>query len=59
VLKWNWLVAAGIAPVLLSLLPCAAMCALGFCMHKAVGASPAPKPTPPDPKPDFLPGKKN
>ena len=55
VFKWNWLVAAGIAPVLLSLLPCAAMCALGFCMHRAVGASPAPKSPSPDPKPEFLP----
>jgi hypothetical protein len=31
-LGWNWLVAIGIAPVILSLLPCAAMCALGICM---------------------------
>ena len=28
-LNWSWLVAAGVAPVLLSLLPCVAMCALG------------------------------
>ena len=33
-LNWGWLVAAGLAPILLSLLPCAAMCALGLCMHK-------------------------
>lgn len=38
VLNWNWLVAAGIAPVLISLLPCAAMCALGLCM-KGAGAN--------------------
>lgn|GEM_PF-3201501 len=31
-LGWPWLVAIGIAPILLSLLPCALMCALGFCM---------------------------
>jgi hypothetical protein len=34
VLNWQWLVALGVAPLLLSLLPCAAMCALGLCMHK-------------------------
>jgi hypothetical protein len=34
--NWTWLVAAGIAPILLSMLPCAAMCALGICMmHRA------------------------
>ena len=45
-LKWNWLVAAGIAPVVVSLLPCAAMCALGFCAHKMTsGAAPKPPST--------------
>ncbi|MDE2447250.1 MAG: hypothetical protein KGO94_13830 [Alphaproteobacteria bacterium] len=29
--SWGWLVAAGIAPLLLSLAPCAAMCAVGMC----------------------------
>ena len=33
-LNWNWLVAAGIAPILLALAPCVAMCALGLCMSK-------------------------
>ncbi|RWB96366.1 MAG: hypothetical protein EOQ57_27030 [Mesorhizobium sp.] len=37
--NWSWLVAAGVAPVLLSLLPCAAMCALGVCMHGMTGRS--------------------
>ncbi len=32
--NWSWLVAAGIAPLLLTALPCVAMCALGLCMHK-------------------------
>lgn len=32
-LNWDWLTAAGIAPILLSLAPCAAMCALGLCMR--------------------------
>src|SRR3546814_9595473 len=28
-LNWSWLVAVGIAPILLGVLPCLAMCALG------------------------------
>ena len=32
-LNWNWLTAVGAAPVLISLAPCAAMCALGLCMR--------------------------
>lgn len=31
-LNWSWLVAIGVAPLLLTALPCVAMCALGFCM---------------------------
>lgn len=38
-LNWSWLVAAGIAPVLLSVLPCVAMCALGLCMNRKTGRS--------------------
>lgn len=38
-LNWGWLTAAGIAPVLLSLLPCAAMCALGLCMRRGANGS--------------------
>lgn len=30
-LNWGWLVAAGMAPLILAVLPCAAMCALGLC----------------------------
>ncbi|MEX2241213.1 MAG: hypothetical protein WD775_11040 [Burkholderiales bacterium] len=33
-LGWGWLAAVGIAPVLLALAPCAAMCALGLCMNR-------------------------
>jgi len=33
--NWGWLAAAGIAPLLLALAPCAAMCALGLCMNKS------------------------
>jgi hypothetical protein len=32
-LNWEWLTALGAAPILLSLAPCAAMCALGLCMR--------------------------
>jgi hypothetical protein len=38
-LNWGWLVALGIAPVLLSLLPCALMCALGVGCMKMMGGS--------------------
>ena len=38
-MNWGWLVAVGIAPILLVVLPCAAMCALGLCMNKAGGKS--------------------
>ena len=33
-LNWSWLVAAGIAPLILGLAPCVAMCALGLCMPR-------------------------
>lgn len=33
-LGWPWLAAAGLAPLLLALAPCAVMCALGLCMKK-------------------------
>ncbi len=29
---WGWLVVAGLAPVILSVLPCLVMCAFGICM---------------------------
>jgi hypothetical protein len=37
--NWSWLVAVGIAPLLLTALPCVAMCALGLCMNRMVGGS--------------------
>ena len=43
--NWGWLVAAGIAPLLLTALPCVAMCALGLCM-KGSSKSPADAATP-------------
>ncbi|HEX9571955.1 MAG TPA: hypothetical protein VF969_06825 [Burkholderiales bacterium] len=30
-LGWDWVVAAGLAPLVVSVLPCIAMCALGMC----------------------------
>jgi hypothetical protein len=38
-LNWSWLVAVGIAPLLIAVLPCAAMCALGLCMGRMTGGS--------------------
>jgi hypothetical protein len=37
--SWNWLIAAGIAPVVLTVLPCLVMCGLGLCMNKLLGSS--------------------
>jgi hypothetical protein len=31
---WEWLVAAGLAPLLVAVLPCAAMCVLGLCASR-------------------------
>jgi len=31
---WDWVAAAGLAPIVLALAPCAAMCALGLCAHR-------------------------
>lgn len=39
--NWSWLVAAGVAPLLIALAPCAAMCALGLCMHRMGRPSPS------------------
>lgn len=38
-MNWGWLTAVGAAPILLAVLPCAAMCGLGMCMNKARGKS--------------------
>lgn len=37
--QWHWLVAVGVAPILVSVAPCALMCALGLCMMKAKGGA--------------------
>src|SRR5579863_451955 len=38
-LGWHWFTAIGVAPIILGLAPCAAMCALGLCMNKMGGKS--------------------
>ena len=38
-LNWSWLAAVGTAPILISVLPCLAMCALGLCMNRSGGKS--------------------
>jgi hypothetical protein len=38
-LGWSWLSAIGVAPIILSLAPCAAMCALGACAMMKGGSS--------------------
>lgn len=35
--NWDWLVAAGFAPLILAIAPCALMCLMGLCMHKSHG----------------------
>lgn len=37
--KWDWLTAVGAAPIILSVLPCLAMCAFGLCMRGGSGQS--------------------
>lgn len=37
VFNWSWFVAGGLAPILLAVAPCAAMCALGLCVNKMMG----------------------
>ena len=32
--NWSWLVAAGVVPLLLGILPCAVMCGVGLCLMK-------------------------
>ena len=50
--NWQWLVAVGVAPLLISLLPCAVMCALGMCMHRGGKSHCAAKPQEQTAKPE-------
>jgi hypothetical protein len=38
-LSWGWLTAIGVAPVIVVVAPCAAMCALGLCIPRIAGGS--------------------
>lgn len=41
-LNWNWFTAIGAAPLILSIAPCAVMCAAGFCaMCRSTGCEAA------------------
>jgi hypothetical protein len=52
-LNWSWLVALGIAHLLITVLPCAAMCALGLCMNRmTVGSCSTETRSVETPKPD-------
>jgi hypothetical protein len=42
-LNWSWLVAIGVAPILIAVLPCLVICGLGLCMSKMTGNSSDPK----------------
>lgn len=46
--NWGWLVAAGVAPILLAVAPCAVMCGLGLCMNKMCGKSDSAQANPVD-----------
>ena len=53
-LNWSWLVAAGIAPILIAVLPCLVMCGLGLCMNKMRGGTcESEKSATSTPQPDF------
>jgi hypothetical protein len=43
--NWSWLVAAGITPLLLAVLPCVAMCALGLCLARMTAGSSTTQPS--------------
>lgn len=43
--NWGWLVSIGLAPLILTFLPCVVMCALGLCMHGRDGTRSGRNPT--------------
>ena len=49
VLGWDWLVAAGVASIILAVAPCLVMCALGLCMNRMKKGEQTPVGTPPPP----------
>ena len=53
VLSWSWLVAAGLASIIVAVAPCLVMCALGLCMNRMSKSDPSAGGTPPaTPGPD-------
>ena len=53
VLGWDWLVAAGLASIIIAAAPCLVMCALGLCMNRMSKSDPSAGGTPPaTPGPD-------
>lgn len=53
-LNWSWLVSAGIAPILIGVLPCLVMCGVGLCMKNITGGScDSEQPATSAPKADF------
>ena len=47
VLGWDWLVAAGMASIIIAVAPCLVMCALGLCMNRQSKSDPSAAGTPP------------
>lgn len=47
VLGWDWLVAAGVASIIIVMAPCLAMCALGLCMNRQSKSDQTAAATPP------------
>ena len=47
VLGWDWLVAAGLASIIVAVAPCLVMCALGLCMGRQKKSDPSAAATPP------------
>src|SRR5713101_6174055 len=43
---WDWVVATGLAPLVVSVLPCIAMCALGMCAMRGQKSCQAESATP-------------
>ena len=55
VLGWDWLVAAGVASIIVAAAPCLVMCALGLCMNRMSKSEQTAAGTPPaTPGPDVL-----
>lgn len=55
-LGWNWLAAVGLLPILLSVLPCVAMCAIGVCAMNQ-GSKSCGEQKPGDGAPDLAPNR--